>query len=100
MLMHRYDIDEAAAFAVLRRLSQMRNIKLHLIADKHRAHQAPTPETGAGGPQSCLLTPPVPSQAPPPGEGRPGYTWVARTSTPSPARLYGGGALSMIGARA
>ena len=33
ILMHKYDLDEAAAFAVLRRLSQTQNTKLHLIAD-------------------------------------------------------------------
>ena len=82
--MHRYDIDEAAAFAMLRRLSQMQNIKLHLIAD-NIVRTSPYPRNSAGG-CSCPPIPPVPAR-----HLRPrGTTWVhlgCRMSTPSPAPL-------------
>ena len=48
ILMHKYDLDESAAFAVLRRLSQSQNIKLHLIAD-HVVRTRSLPEAVAGG---------------------------------------------------
>ena len=48
ILMHKYDLDESAAFAVLRRLSQTQNTKLHLIAD-HIVRTRSLPDVAAGG---------------------------------------------------
>ena len=71
ILMHKYDLDEAAAFAVLRRLSQTQNVKLQLIADHIvRTKSLPglevggTEPSGTGGPS---VQPPAPSQIARPG---------------------------------
>jgi hypothetical protein len=50
VVMERYQLDEARAFAVLTRLSQERNVKLRLIAEELMAERdAAGPDAGAGG---------------------------------------------------